>query len=350
MTKLNAIDLFAGAGGLSEGINQAGINVLLANEINQDACLTYVYNHPKTIINQEDIRKVNGKSIKNIFGGIDVVAGGPPCQGFSLAGKRDPKDPRNKMFKEFHRVIKELKPNTFVMENVKGLLSFQKGEFVNKIVRHFENIGYNVTVNLLNASDFGVPQQRERVFIIGNVDGKISLDLVKKCKEKVTTKQALSDLEFLNSGEEINEYKFKPQTNYQKLMRLSNKLTNHKASNHSAAVIERFSKIKPGKGIKSLPLKYQTSKNVLFRLNPELPSRTVTTLPEDLIHYSKNRILTVREMARLQSFNDKYLFLGPRTTGGDRRKYSCPQYTQVGNAVPPILSKIVFSTINGLIS
>lgn len=350
MVKLNAIDLFAGAGGLSEGINQAGINVLWANEYNRDACLTYAYNHPNTILNQEDIRKISRNTIKNICGEIDLIAGGPPCQGFSIAGRRDPKDPRNQMFKEFHRVVKELKPNTFVMENVKGLLSFQNGKFVNNIVHQFEKIGYGVTINLLNASDFGVPQQRERVFIIGNVDKKISLASIQKCKSKVTSKHALSDLEFLNSGEEMTEYQIKPQTDYQKSMRLSNKLSNHKASNHSLTVIKRFSMIKPGKDIKSLPQKYQTSKNVLYKLEPTLPSRTITTLPEDLIHYSKNRILTVREMARLQSFSDKYLFLGPRTTGGDRRKYSCPQYTQVGNAVPPILSKTVFSSILNQIS
>lgn len=345
MSLLTAIDLFAGAGGLSEGMEQAGVDIAWANEKNSEAALTYAYNHPKTILCQKDIKSVDTSEIKKMVGEIDIVAGGPPCQGFSLAGRRDINDPRNYLFKEFLRIVNGIKPPLFVLENVKGLLSFDKGRFMEKIVSHFKNAGYSTQLNLLNASSFGVPQMRERIFLVGTLDKKMEIVVENEKAKVVSTREAIGDLGFLNAGESIDHYKWKPRTDYQKKMRDSKTLHNHAASNHGNKVKKRFALIKPGAGMKSLPLSMRTCKNVQYKLFPNAPSRTLTTLPEDLIHYSKNRILTVREMARLQSFPDSYVFLGPRTTGGAQRISSCPQYTQVGNAVPPMLAKAVFTSI-----
>ncbi len=346
MPLLTAIDIFAGAGGFSEGMKQAGINVVWANEINPDACLTYAYNHPNTILCQRDIRKVNPKEITKAVGEIGIVAGGPPCQGFSTIGRRRIDDQRNFLFKEFHRVVHSLKPSFFVMENVKGLLSFQQGNFLSSIKQEFEKLGYKTELNLLNAAFFGVPQFRERLFLIGSLDHSLDVKIVKNGGPLVSLESAISDLGFLLPGKESEEYRLKPKTEYQKKMRGNKKhLSNHKATRHNEKVISRFSMIKPGKDIKSLPQNQRTCKNIQFRTRAELPCRTLTTLPEDLIHYSLNRIFTVREMARVQSFHDGYPFLGPRTTGGQQRISSCPQYTQVGNAVPPLLSKGVFSFV-----
>ena len=339
MGNLSAIDLFAGAGGLSKGLDQAGFEILWANEKNPAAAATYKYNHMRTELFTGDIRKISRSFLRKEFRDLVLVAGGPPCQGFSFAGKRNIKDPRNQLLASFCSAVETIKPKLFLMENVKGLLSFNQGNTINKVKRRLEKAGYHVTTSVLNAADFGVPQLRERVFIMGSIDSKITLDIPKY--KQVPAADAISDLAFLDSGEKSNEYKCLPTTDFQKGMRGITTLQNHEAAIHSKGVIRRFSLLKPGCDSKTLPSEVRTKKKIVYKLHPRLPSRTVTTLPEDIIHYSKNRILTVRELARLQSFPDSYIFLGPRTTGGERRKNSCPQYTQVGNAVPPLLAKAI---------
>lgn len=347
----NAIDLFAGCGGLSLGLSKAGFNILYANEINESTSSTYNLNliekqKHETFLDVRDISTVSTSEIKEAAGNkeIHLVAGGPPCQGFSMAGRRDINDPRNVLFKELLRVVKEIRPPLFLMENVKGILSMQGGKVIATIKESFEKLGYKVKINVLKASDFGVPQDRERVFILGTRLGDDELEPTPDTEKPVTVEEAIGDLAFLGAGNASKEYVLPPRSHYQKMMRNgTNVLENHMASKHNSTVVKRFSMLKQGQKGKDLPPEYQTKKMVLVRFSANKPANTVTTLPDDYIHYSKNRIHTVREMARLQSFPDDYVFIGPRTTGGERRRREIPQYSQIGNAVPPILAEKVGS-------
>jgi len=347
--KYNAIDLFAGCGGLSLGLSKAGFNILYANEINTDASDTYIKNlvknnGHKTYVDVRDISEVKTNEIRKFTKNkkIHLVTGGAPCQGFSMAGKRDIDDPRNKLFKEMLRIVREINPPLFLMENVKGILSMDNGKVIQTIKEAFEDLKYDVRIEVLKASKFGVPQDRERVFIIGTKIGNGVLHPTPDTKKSVSVKEAINDLSFLKIGESSEEYKLPATSKYQKLMRGKNKiLHNHKSSNHTKKVIERFSKLRQGQSGNDLPKKHQTKKRSLFRIIPNKPAKTVMTMPDDYIHYKKNRTLTVRECARLQSFPDDFIFEGKRTTGGKRRRFEIPQYTQVGNAVPPLLAEKV---------
>jgi len=391
------LDIFCGAGGMSEGFIQAGFDVKFATDINETAQLTYMNRHNQlgyeTKFVCEDIRNFSKKSnLEKFLEGtkIDVVCGGPPCQGFSLAGKRDKNDPRNMLFSNYIRVIRNVKPKYFVMENVEGILSMKFDEFKgikNKIYKdktvaeilrdEFFQIGYYVEYKVLQASDFGVPQTRRRVFFLGHRIRRFKAgkyrDLVQPPKfpkanniNTITIKDAIGDLAFLESGHRSIRYRRNGKlTEYQKQSiqgRTPNKkgktieanqLFNHEASQHSEKVRERFALMKQGEDLVSLKNKlkdsewkvYKTKKTRCKRAVENKPAPTVLTLPDDLIHYRKNRIMTVRELARLQSFDDSFEFLGKRTTGGDRRKTDLPQYTQVGNAVPPLLAKAVADEI-----
>ncbi|AJF62205.1 MAG: Cytosine-specific methyltransferase [archaeon GW2011_AR20] len=339
-----AIDFFAGAGGLSEGFKQAGFRIAVANEINKDAAATYSLNHPDTKVLIGDIHNIKSRDIIKIVGRKpDIIIGGPPCQGFSLAGKRNKNDSRNFLFKEFIKKIKEIKPKFFLMENVTGIISFNKGKTIAEIEDSLKKSGYTVSKIILNAADFGVPQVRRRLFIFGALKSNININEIKVWKNKaITTKEAICDLDFLGVGESSNHYKKSPSNKYQAIMRIkNNKLHNHTSSRHNKMTIKRFSMLKPGHTMKEIPAYFKTKKRTLLRIEESKPINTITTIPDDYIHYSLNRTLTVRECARLQSFPDSYVFLGSRTTGGKRRVFECPQYTQVGNAVPPILAKVV---------
>lgn len=393
MYKPTVLDIFCGAGGMSEGFIQAGFNVAFACDINKIAKLTYMHRHEQlgyetkfACINIE--RFAEKRYLNKFLEGkkIDVVCGGPPCQGFSLAGKRDQADPRNMLFKSYIRVIKNVQPKYFVMENVEGILSMQFDKFTGITKKVYENktvpeilrsefyeLGYYVQFNVLQASDFGVPQNRRRVFFIGHkirrYRGNKYKDLVappefpKRTVERyVSVKEAIDDLSFLESGHKCNNYRINENlTQYQmdsingrtpnangKTIK-SEELFNHEAARHSQGVIDRFSLMNEGENLSDIKLRlskdlweiHKTEKLRCQRIRSNYPSPTILTLPDDLIHYSNNRIMTVREHARLQSFDDSFVFLGKRTTGGDNRKKDLPQYTQVGNAVPPLLAKAV---------
>ncbi|CCF16892.1 DNA-cytosine methyltransferase family protein [Brevibacillus laterosporus GI-9] len=388
------LDLFCGAGGMSEGFLQAGFEVPFASDYSKEAAETYTKRHQQLGYDlkffNDDIGKLTKRSTLNEFLGdtrIDVIVGGPPCQGFSLTGKRDENDPRNKLFLDYLKIVKMVKPKYFVIENVEGILSYKvkklKGisgtiyedELVPNIIqKETEKFGYFVEHKLLNAKDYGVPQNRPRVIFFGTRIIKNRKNKLQKPKfpEKqnlvVTVEDAISDLRFLKNGQESANYNVRYNvTAYQQLLRNgitpsangepipSIELHNHKASKHQDKTVKRFEKLKSGESVGQLlerltpeELEYfNTKKYRCAKLEGSSVSPTVLTLPDDIVHYDKGnpRILTVREFARLQSFDDSFVFYGKRTTGGDRRKFETPQYTQVGNAVPPLFARAIANEI-----
>jgi len=357
------IDLFCGAGGFSEGFCRAGFNVLFGFDKCPQAIDTFSENITRNCFSG-DITILSPKRLLNVAGldpeEIDVIIGGPPCQGFSVAGMMKINDHRNFLYQNFIRVIKYVQPKLFVMENVPAISSHNAGSIIKDIDRRFKVAGYKpIAMKKLNAANFGVPQTRERFFIAGARKGVPSFppipthdipqrgnvkNSVPSNKKFISVEDAIGDLLLNGSlGSEEMEYLTPtPLSAYQKDRRQDSlKLFNHRGSKHTPTVIDRFSRFNEGDKISDLPKEFKTNKIVVKRLVRTLPSPTVMTLPDDMIHYSENRILTVREMARLQSFDDKFKFVGKRTTGGHLRKKECPQYTLVGNAVPPLLAEAI---------
>ena len=430
-----AIDLFCGAGGMSEGIIQAGFHILFSSDINVDVERTYTNRHAQlgyidgynTHFQRADVRELNGKFIMNCISNlgmfttgefelpeeIDAIFGGPPCQGFSRAGRRDPNDPRNMLFKEYIRIINEIRPKYVVMENVEGLNDTKFFDFVGVtgtvyndeggvlvpiILKNELNlIGYNVLEpRVLDASDYGVPQRRKRAIFIAYRNDQIAPEYpipTHNGENKVTVNDAISDLVRGIDGniENLTSYQLESKSGrtpkvdgtYLPFQEIPN---NMDLSTHSDVIIERFSLFNEGEDSSTLRRRIitegidlqgkdslldileenthldrnelinifakgnvpvdlvtilLTKKNIRRRLCRNNPSLTVGTLPDDYISPFENRTFSVREMARLQSFDDSFVFLGKRTTGGSRRKLEVPQYTQVGNAVPPLLAKAI---------
>lgn len=460
------IDLFCGAGGMSEGIIQSGFHIIFSNDKSQEASLTYKNRHEElglqhgynTFFENNDISNVTGDYINQkiselpIFSNksipkIKVIFGGPPCQGFSRAGKRKQDDPRNFLFREYIRIISEIKPEYVVMENVLGLLDTKLSGFnsfdgslypenypITKILeQEFIKLGYLIknpddsieNINFkklkLDASEFGVPQKRERVIIIAYRKDVAKPNDVNsyKIEKQVTLGEAIVDLIKDTSLKTKITKKFKKEGKFDYVNESKVGRTNHidhgcpidhsqfapnnyEFSDHSIHIIERFSLYKEGESSNQLKdrLKKEgihelekikklieftfnkidkklfgytqvsdfevelknlhqfnsekqdllltellSKKNLRTKLNNNQPSRTVVTLPDDFISPFENRILSVRELARVQSFDDSFVFLGKRTTGGLRRRDEVPQYTQVGNAVPPLLAKAIAKSI-----
>ena len=367
---MNIIDLFAGCGGLSLGFEMAGFNIPLAVEIDAWASETYERNHTGTKVVTKDITKI--KDLDSLFDekiDIDGIIGGPPCQGYSLSGNRDRKDPRNSLFMEFVRFVKHFKPKFFVMENVTGILSMKtaSNELVKDVIlEEFKNAGYCVEVFTLNAAEHGVPQSRLRVFFIG-LRNDIPYDIEKIepkgwlfGDDQITIEQAIMDLPQIKAceGSEISEYTSEPTTEYEKWARGDcTVLYNHVAMRHTARLIERFSKIGYGQSVADVEREYQQRKRgdaskisgkVYSQNNmrpyPDRPSPTVAaSFQSNFVHPYINRNYTAREGARLQSFPDSYVFCGKRTTMSWEKNIS--QYQQIGNAVPPLLAKSIANTI-----
>ena len=348
---LRAMELFAGCGGMSLGLKRAGFDIIYANEINADAVKTYKKNFPEVFMQEGDIKKLNPALIKKQLGKVDVIAAGTPCQGFSMVGPRNINDPRNKLFLQLLKFVKTFKPKMFVMENVPGILTMDNGKVIERIINSFSRIGYFIQYKILSASEFGVPQDRKRIFIIGTMKKIPSEKLFPKPEgKKVSVSEAISDLEFLGINEKATVHKIGPKSRYQSKMRKScNVVFNHESCNHNIKIQKRFARVPHGENGQKILQNSGTKKRDYYKLDPRKTSRTITTIPEDLIHYKKNRIPTVRELARLQSFPDDFQFLGPKMTGGKRRKYSCPQYTQVGNAVPPLLAEKIFRNLHKIL-
>jgi DNA (cytosine-5)-methyltransferase 1 len=341
MSKKTVIDLFSGCGGLSQGFLDAGFDVILGIDHWKDAIQTFNYNHKTSNGLVADLHNETPTSIYKKTGieSADIVIGGPPCQGFSIAGKRIVEDERNDLYKSFVKFVRFYKPSVFLMENVPNILSMGKGVIKEKIINDFNKIGYSVTTNTLMASKYGVPQNRRRAFFIGFKNGHL-FDFPEPDTELLlTSKDAISDLTD-NSVEDGTFYLEKPKTQYQKLMRNgSKKVFNHEITNHKEKTIEIISMVPDGGNYKDLPEELRDTRKVNIawtRLNSNRPSFTIDTGHRHHFHYKFNRVPTVRESARIQSFSDSFIFLGSKTS----------QYKQVGNAVPPILSKKLAIAIN----
>lgn len=325
--KYNVLDLFCGCGGLSLGFEEAGYNVLLGIDIWEDALKTYAYNlkHSKTLC--ADMLTLRGEDVKDIIGdnSVDVIIGGPPCQGFSIAGKRIVNDDRNKLYKGFVRMVEYFKPKAFVMENVPNILSIGDGAVRETIINDFKSLGYTVETKVLTASDYGVPQNRRRAVFVGLTKGNFDFD-IPMVAEKVTTKEALSDLPE-QSIEDGGKYSVESTSGYQKLMRVNSiGVYNHEVTQHNEQTVKIISMVPDGGNYKDLPKEFQETRKVHIawtRLNSKRPSITIDTGHRHHFHYKWNRVPTVRESARIQSFPDDFIFLCSKTS----------QYKQVGNAI-----------------
>ncbi len=346
---MNIIDLFCGAGGLSYGFELEDFNSVLAIDKWPDAILTYNENRANKCGKNIDIHDFSNEELENISKKHNImgIIGGPPCQGFSLVGTRETNDPRNSLYMEYVRFVSVIKPAFFVLENVNGLLSLDKGKYKDDIIERFTELGYNVNYKALKASDYGVPQSRIRVFFIGLKkdifnDKFFNFDSLMQ-KEIVSTSDAISDLPSLKDDQSSHTYSEEPKTLYQALMRENSYgLFNHERTNHTDQTVNIISLVPDGGSIKDLPEEYykiRNYNNAFRRMNSRLPSNTIDCGHRNYFHYLHNRVPTVRESARIQSFPDKYIFTGSKTS----------QYTQVGNAVPPILAQVIANSIKNML-
>jgi DNA (cytosine-5)-methyltransferase 1 len=392
------IDLFSGCGGLSLGLGNAGWQGIFAVEKDEMAFATFKYNlidgekygHfnwpawlPQKATTIQAILKNHKVELAKLKGQVDLIAGGPPCQGFSMAGMRNADDPRNRLSDEYLKMVKIVRPKYIILENVRGFNAIfrnakgQKGKIPQSMVvkAKLENLGYSVFTDYVNSQDFGVPQQRKRFLMVGIRndilnDSMNPFDLLKivtpkflktkgLCAKPVSVREAIGDLETKNKrfiqhsgtaerGFKALDYKQPNQLSpYQKIMRHGlngEKPNSMRLARHKTTTVTKFQLIqevcRPGIALNSAQrAMIGTKKQTITVLDPQAPSKTLTTLPDDILHYSEPRILTVRESARIQSFPDDFVFQGRYTTGGKRRIKECPRYTQVGNAVPPFLGE-----------
>ena len=397
--KLKFIDLFAGCGGLSLGLEQAGFHPVYVNELNKDALNTYLINRSEhkhlrlKEFHSNDIKELTGskkkleklsRNLKSKFninrGDLSLIVGGPPCQGYSGIGHRrnykvDKKEiPSNFLYKEMVKVINHFNPKAYIFENVRGLLSARwtkngkKGEIFQDVLKQFKTLkNYNFLYSLIQSKDYGVPQNRPRILVIGirkDINSKITKDNVfpKQDRTYPHLAELLGDLVDNNYNKNFLSVKYlsEPKTKIQKILRLKkngssilkkgDELTDQEYSKHSEQVIRKFKYMIDNDG--KIPSKFKTKKFAQRLLpkkwNGQGPNITATSLPDDYVHFSQPRCLTVREWARLQMFPDWYIFKGKRHTGGLRRAGNpqkgifdreVPKYTQIGNAVPVELAK-----------
>lgn len=396
------IDTFAGCGGLSLGLMKSGGRGLFAIERHSDAFATLRVNliegpHagfrfgwpswlPVAALAVEDLIDRYAAQVAGLRGSVDLICGGPPCQGYSTNGRRNPADPRNKLFHHYLKLVRAVSPKVVLLENVPGIhMDFRSPDlgqngrqrrinFANRILRGLARSGYRTTAIELDATQFFVPQARRRYFIVGVRDdlaagasalsdvrslvaaaaSELARELELPLDYLPTAGHALSDLRAegrkLSTDEEYPAFKAiaagRPQSQYQRLMAVgrSGPPSDRRLPRHANRTVARFRDIqkicRPGMALSAQQREVLGIKKVrTFVLSASRPAGTVTTLPDDMLHYSEPRILTVRESARLQSFPDWFRFCGPYTSGGRSRAMSCPRYTQVGNAVPVHLAQ-----------
>lgn len=332
------IDLFSGCGGLSRGFIAAGYEVILGVDNDKAALATFKANHDGAKALNIDLFDKNAvKKIKKEVGeSVDVIVAGPPCQGFSLTGTRNFDDKRNRLYLSVIEVIGKMKPKAFLIENVPGLARLYGGAVKDEIISRLSKSGYNVSMKILCAADYSVPQMRKRVFFVGikKEYGKFEFPKPTHTPENyISSSAAIGDLPALENelGTEESEYGGPAKTEYQRKMRNgSKKLYNHVATKHTNLVKSVIALVPEGGNYKDLPPGIGTSRRfneAWTRYHSKKPSRTIDTGHRNHFHYKHNRIPTVRENARLQSFPDDFIFFGTRTE----------QNRQVGNAVPPLL-------------
>ncbi|WP_312650512.1 DNA cytosine methyltransferase [Aminipila sp.] len=343
--KYTCLDLFSGAGGLSRGFFDAGYDVVLGVDFDEMTLKSFKENHGSAEAKKLDLFNHDNIDViidflkeRNIK--LDVLVGGPPCQGFSIAGPRDKNDKRNTLYQAMVELAERVKPQAVVLENVPGMLQTNGGIGAKRIVEDFAAIGYKMEPKLLYAPDYGIPQIRKRVFFVGLLNSKETFVFPEPTVDKesyVTCEDAICDLPALENiyGDEVQEYPCEPLSDYQKEMRKkSDKIYNHIGTIHDKKTVKMISLVPEGKNYKALPEEYQglyKYHEALTRYNSKKPSLTINTGHRSHFHYKYNRIPTVRESARLQSFPDDFIFYGNKSQ----------QYKQVGNAVPPMLGKVV---------
>lgn len=400
------IDLFSGCGGLSLGLGNAGWTGIFSIEKDGMAFETFKHNlidgkykHfdwpewlPQKATTIQTVLKDYHTELTSLSGKVDLIVGGPPCQGFSLAGRRNPDDPRNQLSSQYIEMVGIINPKYILLENVRGFnatFADAKGDQAkipySMIVKaKLEKLGYSIFINYVNSQDFGVPQQRTRFIMIGIRNDifqkeKNPFDILEKIRptflknkglpdQPISVQEAIGDMEtnsvelIYHSGAEDKGFKqlnYVPPKNlnsYQKIMRKGLnglKPNGLRLARHRESTVDKFKLIqeicRPGFVLnKEEKAIIGTKKQAISVLDPSKPSKTLTTLPDDLLHYSEPRILTVRESARIQSFPDDFVFKGKYTTGGKERTKECPRYTQVGNAVPPFLGEAFGELIKNL--
>lgn len=343
------VEIFSGPGGMGLGARNAGINVKLAIEKNKYAAQTYLFNHKDTTVVIDDIENINEFHFER-NGQPVVLFGGPPCQGYSNSNRktRSSTNPKNWLFKQFMKAAKMIIPDWIVIENVPGLKNMDKGFFLKRICEDLQKMGYTPNVKILNAADFGVPQKRERLFIVASREG-IAFDfpLGEFKNNHITVSEAINDLPKLNNGsmEESLSYRNRASTFYAEKMRGKlRKVSQNYVSKNSDLVLDRYKYIKPGNNWQDIPdylmgnYKDHTRchSGIYRRLSGDKPSVVIANYRKSmLIHPTEDRGLSLREAARLQSFPDNYLFFGPLVH----------QQQQVGDAVPPLLAEAIFKQI-----
>lgn len=322
--KLSYVDLFSGAGGFSLGFDNKGFQNVFSVDIEASFCETYRYNFPSHTLLQKDISDITDDELKKVVDGkkVDVIIGGPPCQGFSIAGNIGRKfidDPRNRLFKEFVRIVKIIEPVYFVMENVARLYNHNGGKTRSEIITDFQNLGYNVECKVLNSVDYGVPQVRRRVIFIGSKNNQKIVFPTMKTNKYITVREALSSYPVLLSGESSN-------------------IPNHTAMTHSEQMLHKMSFVSDGGDRNEIPQSIRPKSGDVrkyIKYASNRPSITITGDMRKVFHYEQNRALTVRELAKLQSFPDNFVFKGT----------SISQQQQVGNSVPPKMSEAIAESI-----
>ncbi len=389
--RLTSIDLFSGAGGLSEGLRESGFRGLYANEVVPGYAETYAANHQGALVDQRDIRSVDARAVRDRLGlakgELSLVAGGPPCQGFSInAPVRSSEDARNHLFKEYLRFVDEFLPQAVLIENVPGLVSFEGGSTLQAILTALERHGYRSDVRILYAPHYGVPQTRWRTIVIGlrngldpalafpepfhmaplrvnftsRFEGRNIVALPRRVElpSFISVRDALDDLPELKNGEagsKVKPYRTAPSNAFQSAMRFgSDGVYNHEAARLSKINLERLSHIPPGGNWTNIPThllprgmqraRRSDHTKRYGRVDPEGLASTILTKCDPhwgaYFHYDQDRAFTVREAARLQTFPDTFKFLGSRVE----------QYEQVGNAVPPMLAAAIGTKLAGLLN
>lgn len=400
MTTITFIDLFAGCGGLSLGLNRAGWTSSFAVEAHPDAFETYKSNlfdndfarHdwpawlPKQPWPAQEILTRFEGEVSNLRGQVDLIAGGPPCQGFSMNGLRRPDDPRSQMVDVYLRYVEVVRPRLVLLENVVGFQSMRHrtgGTYSDFVRQQLQSLGYQTWAEILRAADWGVPQRRPRFVLIAALrDSLPGIDPIERLRVArkaflgvrglgpghTSAIEAISDLEEGNGELPLDvdwgHLGFKSLRRadealspFQQLMRNEAPAppTDLRLPRHSETAIDRMRDILDNceRGVCLRPADRERlgiRKRSTTPLDPAVPSPTISTLPDDFVHYSRPRAMTVREHARLQSFPDWFKFKGPYTSGGSRRKDACPRFTQVGNAVPPLLAEALGEMLRGLLT